>query len=200
MELETLVIIALAAVAAVQPASALPADTCRQGFVWRDAVPGDLVCVTPGVRQQAADDNAQATARRQPGGGAYGPATCLPGFVWREAVPNDLVCVTPGTRDQTAADNRAAAGRRVGANTSLDPPHEQKLPVVNEKCEQYARRALDQFRIMQKTRKCQLPPDGRWHTDYKRHYDWCLTSRGTWRNEMKIRDDHLDRCGGQSKL
>ena len=200
MGLETVAIIAFAAFAAVQPAAAAPADTCRQGFVWREAFAGDLVCVTPAVRAQAANDNAQAATRVQPGGGAYGPNTCLSGFVWREAAPNDLVCVTPRTRDQTVADNRQAAARRVGTNASLDPPHEQKLPVVNEKCEQYAHRALDQFRIMQKAPKCRVPIDGRWHTDYKRHYGWCLTSQGTWRNEMKIRDNHLDRCGGQAKL
>ena len=34
-------------------------DTCEQGFVWREAVPNDHVCVTPQVRMQAAVDNRQ---------------------------------------------------------------------------------------------------------------------------------------------
>jgi len=34
-------------------------DTCEQGFVWREAVPKDHVCVTPQVRMQAAVDNRQ---------------------------------------------------------------------------------------------------------------------------------------------
>lgn len=86
---------------------------CRQGFVWREAFPGDYVCVTPQTRTRAAQDNSQAAARRQRGGGAAGPNTCIPGYVWREARPNDHVCVTPQTRDQTAADNHAAPSRRL---------------------------------------------------------------------------------------
>jgi hypothetical protein len=41
-----------------------PTDTCLQGYVWREAVPGDHVCVTPETRTQAADDNSQAASRR----------------------------------------------------------------------------------------------------------------------------------------
>ena len=84
--------------AATTRAESPPSDACRQGYVWREAVPGDHVCVTPAIRQQAAEDNAQAGARRQPGGGAYGPNTCVDGYVWREARPDDVVCVTPETR------------------------------------------------------------------------------------------------------
>lgn len=39
-------------------------DTCRQGYVWREAVPNDHVCVTPQTRSQAAIDNSQASNRR----------------------------------------------------------------------------------------------------------------------------------------
>ena len=94
-------------------------DTCRQGYVWREAFPGDHVCVTPATRAQAAYDNSQAGARRDPNG-AYGPDTCLPGYVWREACPGDHVCVTPETRAQTAEDNRLAATRVVGGTTRID--------------------------------------------------------------------------------
>lgn len=81
------------------------AQTCPTGFVWREAFPGDHVCVTPAQRTQAASDNAQANARREPGPGAFGPDTCRQGFVWRGAFPGDRVCVTPATRDQVAKDN-----------------------------------------------------------------------------------------------
>jgi len=80
-------------------------DTCIQGFVWREAVPSDHVCVTPQVRQQTRSDNSQADVRRSPTGGPYGPDTCIQGFVWREAFPGDHVCVTPQTRAQAAQDN-----------------------------------------------------------------------------------------------
>jgi len=86
-------------------------DTCSQGYVWREAFPGDHVCVTPNTRAQAASDNSQANARRQPGGGASGPDTCRQGYVWREARPDDHVCVTPKIRTQTASDNRQALSR-----------------------------------------------------------------------------------------
>jgi hypothetical protein len=87
-------------------------DTCQQGYVWREAFPGDHVCVTPNIRTQAAMDNAQAAARREPNGGPYGPDTCKQGYVWREARPGDHVCVTPEVRAQTAADNALATERR----------------------------------------------------------------------------------------
>lgn len=86
-------------------------DTCVQGYVWREAFPGDHVCVTPATRSQAAYDNSQAAARREPGGGPYGPDTCRQGFVWREARPDDHVCVTPATRAQAAYDNAHAQER-----------------------------------------------------------------------------------------
>jgi|SRR5215216_283056 len=93
--------------------------TCRTGYVWREAFPADDVCVTPETRSQAAYDNSQAYARRDPGG-AYGPDTCIPGFVWREAGPGDHVCVTPDTRAKAAEDNSQAANRRVGGGGIID--------------------------------------------------------------------------------
>ena len=50
--------------AALVGTGATPADTCRDGFVWREAVPGDHVCVPPETRLQAQNDNALATSRR----------------------------------------------------------------------------------------------------------------------------------------
>jgi hypothetical protein len=88
-------------------------ETCKQGFVWREACgPNDHVCVLPAIRTQAAQDNAQAMSRKQPGGGPYGPDTCKQGFVWREACgPEDHVCVPPQTRTQAQQDNSQAASR-----------------------------------------------------------------------------------------
>jgi len=96
-------------------------DYCVQGYVWREATPGDHVCVTPQARAQAAADNGQAGAHRAPNGGAYGPDTCLSGYVWREATPGDHVCVTPQTRAQASADNRQAAPRRVLSGSDYGP-------------------------------------------------------------------------------
>jgi hypothetical protein len=80
------------------------------------------VCVTPRTRDQAAQDNSQDDARRQPGGGAYGPNTCRAPYVWREARSGDTVCVTVQTRSDTANDNTQAAARRVASAPSSAPP------------------------------------------------------------------------------
>jgi hypothetical protein len=94
---------------------------CIVGFVWREATTEDKVCVTPAVRQQARQDNAQAAARRQPGGGPFGPDTCIQGFVWREAVANDHICVTPPVRQQARSDNQAADSRRNPSRSVYGP-------------------------------------------------------------------------------
>jgi len=85
--------------------------TCISGYVWREAGPGDHVCVLPEVRDLVVKQNALADSRRDPRGGVYGPNTCLSGYVWREAFPTDLVCVTPEERDEAAKDNALAAAR-----------------------------------------------------------------------------------------
>ncbi len=87
------------------------ADRCLQGWVWREARPGDLVCVTPAVRSETRQENALTASRVQPGGGPFGPDTCRQGFVWREAYPGDHVCVTGASRTQARQDNAAAATR-----------------------------------------------------------------------------------------
>lgn len=96
-------------------------DQCRAGFVWREAMAGDHVCVTGSVRAQAAADNRMALARRNPPG-LPNPDQCLPGFVWREATGTDRVCVSGATRAQAWADNRQAAARR-------DPACANHIPV-----------------------------------------------------------------------
>jgi hypothetical protein len=90
---------------------------CISGFVWREAVPGDRVCVTPATRDQAKADNELAVSRRNPNGGPFGVNTCLQGFVWREATPEDFVCVLPEVRELTRADNAAAESRRLPSAT-----------------------------------------------------------------------------------
>lgn len=97
--------------------------TCVQGYVWREAFPNDYACVTPDVRTQAWADNAQASARVSPTGGAYGSDTCIQGYVWRGARAEDHVCVLPSVRDQTQSDNAQTGARRLSNQgpTSLNP-------------------------------------------------------------------------------
>jgi hypothetical protein len=86
-------------------------DTCIQGFIWRQVIPADHVCVAPQVRQQIQADNAQAALRRSPTSTRSATISCLSGFVFREAVPGDQVCVTPAARAQAVQDNNAARTR-----------------------------------------------------------------------------------------
>jgi len=85
---------------------------CITGYVWREARPGDAVCVAPEVRARVAAENQGASLRRESSGGAYGPNTCKQGYVWREAYSGDVACVTPASRQATKNDN-AQAGQRV---------------------------------------------------------------------------------------
>src|SRR4051812_8659126 len=59
---------AFAGIAGQVPAQADPLpygpDTCIQGFVWREARPGDTVCVTPDVRSTVAQQNSTPGANR----------------------------------------------------------------------------------------------------------------------------------------
>ena len=87
-------------------------DTCKQGYVWRDAIPGDHVCVRPSRRSAAAHENAIAGSRVDPTG-PYGPNSCKPGFVWREAYPGDVVCVTGARRTQVHHENIEGPSHRV---------------------------------------------------------------------------------------
>ncbi|MFJ3224338.1 hypothetical protein ACIPJS_13390 [Streptomyces sp. NPDC086783] len=83
-------------------------NTCRQGYVWRLARAGDLVCVTPQTRTDTANDNALAPGRTLANG------YCEQGYVWRGAWgSDDLTCVTPQTRARARYDNRQADDRRL---------------------------------------------------------------------------------------
>jgi len=111
----TLTTLALAAVLcpSSQAQTKLPygADTCAQGYVWRDAIPGDHACVSPQRRSAVAQENALSSERRVLSGGAYGPDTCQNGFVWREAFAGDNVCVLPDSRSLVAQENSQAPNR-----------------------------------------------------------------------------------------
>jgi len=87
-------------------------DTCKQGYVWRDAIPGDHVCVKPQVRALTANENAIAGSRVNPLG-AYGPNSCKVGFVWREAYQGDKVCVTGIRRTKVKNENLNGPSHRV---------------------------------------------------------------------------------------
>jgi len=86
-------------------------NTCKSGFVWREADIRDWVCVTAERRSEIREENRLGSTRRQPGGGAYGPDTCRSGFVWRDAFPNDHVCVDRNSRTKARQENEQANDR-----------------------------------------------------------------------------------------
>lgn len=92
--------------------------TCLSGYVWRVTRAEDLVCVITQSRALAADENAKAPARREPGprDGVY---YCLPGFVWREAYDGDTVCVSPAARQRVREENALAASKTVAGGTDF---------------------------------------------------------------------------------
>lgn len=95
-----------------EPELAYGPDTCKSGYVWRDAIPGDHVCVRPSRRTAAANENSIAGSRVDPDG-AYGPNSCRSGFVWREAYTGDVVCVTGARRTQVRNENTNGPSHRV---------------------------------------------------------------------------------------
>jgi hypothetical protein len=118
-------VLALAVSAVPAPAAAEPLpygpDTCIQGYVWREARPGDTVCVLPAVRDRTATENAHPASNTDPLAGS-GPESCSQGYVWREAFDGDTICVTPAERTDTLADNAAAQSRRQGDQPGQQAP------------------------------------------------------------------------------
>lgn len=87
---------------------------CKRGYVWREAVADDYVCVRPAQRTLAAKENRLASWRVDPAG-KDGPESCRSGFVWREALDGDVVCVTPARRTQVQRENANGPSLRVQA-------------------------------------------------------------------------------------
>jgi hypothetical protein len=102
-------------------------DTCAQGYVWREAIPSDHVCVTPDVRTRTQQENTAAPGLRDPNG-AYGSNSCKQGYAWRNAFNGDAVCVTPNIRDEVAAEN-AAASSHVAQQQPAQQPAQQSTMV-----------------------------------------------------------------------
>ena len=107
----SLIITSLGAMSQAQAGGAYGPDTCKVGYVWREAYPGDHTCVTPEQRARAALDNRQAGNRVSATDRTYGSRTCRQGYVWREAYVGDTTCVTPEQRARVKYDNARANGR-----------------------------------------------------------------------------------------
>jgi hypothetical protein len=87
---------------------------CMTGLLWREAFPGDHLCVSHAAREIIALDNLNDISRHKLGFRGVVLAECIPGYVWREARSGDTICVTPAERAQVAHDNAVAAARVSG--------------------------------------------------------------------------------------
>ena len=103
------IIIGIALMLSAQSSYALPsycthgANTCKSGYVWREAGSTDQICVTPQTRSATRFENRLHSARVNPNSVR---GYCNQGFVWREAFRGDRVCVTPSSRARARYDNR----------------------------------------------------------------------------------------------
>jgi hypothetical protein len=99
------------------PAPASGPDSCREGFVWREACSNDHVCVPPATRDDTANENQLASSRvAPPPRNVTVPGmnwdACSQGYVWREACgASDHVCVPPSSRTRAKNDNASAPDR-----------------------------------------------------------------------------------------
>jgi hypothetical protein len=59
----------------------------------------------------------------------------------------------------------------------------------------YARTALEQYVQIKTIENCYKGDNGRWHTNYERHYDWCMSApAAAIANEAKLRAAGIERC------
>ena len=111
-----------------------------------------------------------------------------------------IYAVTDNSGSSGASSVPGPSERATPKPGGLEAPRQEQLPPPeNPTCRNYAYRAIDQYKLTIKYAKCRVNSDARWNADYKGHYNWCLTAPQAARtNELKLRDDHLYRCGAQS--
>jgi hypothetical protein len=109
-------------------------EQCKPGLVWREAYPGDKVCVTGSSRQRAVADNRDRNLRH-----VQGSDTCIQGFVWREAskgrnpAVEDHTCVTVPTRSETWAENDLAE-KNIDPHCTARAQCESRCKAVYTRC------------------------------------------------------------------
>lgn len=86
---------------------------CLRGYVWREIIPSDLICVTPQDRTASRKESTDSASHAFPDG------QCRQGYTWRdlfppnfgEEYPGDLACVTEAQRMREHGNNSAHSGR-----------------------------------------------------------------------------------------
>ena len=102
------------------------------------------------------------------------------------------------------AKDRCESGqvfKKYGNSWTCENPKVSPQPRENEKCRNYAQRAIQQHAKTIPIENCRLPVSARWSSDYQAHYDWCLRAQDAWLySEEKARKDHLYNCRQPRRL
>jgi hypothetical protein len=62
-------------------------------------------------------------------------------------------------------------------------------------CDQYAQAALAQYLQIRKIPGCYKGDNGRWHTNYDKHYGWCMSAfPQAVEREKELRASSIARC------
>jgi hypothetical protein len=68
---------------------------------------------------------------------------------------------------------------------------------TQDRCTQYAQRAVQQYLLTTSRPQCNVKPDLRWQDNFDNHYNGCLKLPEFLRkSEEATRDNHLQACGG----
>jgi len=97
----------------------------------------------------------------------------------------------------------AAAPLPPSISPAPSAPSVQRVQRTNPRCAQYARSAITDFQLADRLPKCAKPMKrdnpGRWHAQFEKHYDWCMTvSQAALKSEADQRNKLLMNCGGRA--
>jgi hypothetical protein len=68
-------------------------------------------------------------------------------------------------------------------------------------CQDYAERAVLQYKDMQNVKGCKRADDARWHGNLNKHKSWCLKARESLlESEDRARGAYLAKCGKGGKI
>jgi hypothetical protein len=90
----------------------------------------------------------------------------------------------------------AALAASLGMVVAVSAAFEVAIAADASACQDYAERAVLQYKDMQNVKGCKRADDARWHGDLKKHKSWCLKQRESLlESEDRARGEHLVKCG-----
>lgn len=160
----------------------------------------DTVALHPGSDY---DGGACQLWRLVPAGGGWSRLVLKHNGKYLDAVHcSDRVALHPGSDYDGGACQLWRLVRETAASAPAPQPRVgATVRREDERCYQYAKRAVEQYQMSTRRPACRVRPDGRWQPNYENHYQWCLTTgNAALSAEQDARDNHLSRCGAQSRI